>query len=67
MREDPNEWHNLADNKKYADVIAAHKKHLPKNNRAPAPGSKSRILTFRNGKVIWQGKEVEPDEAIPGL
>ena len=41
---------------KYADVIAAHKKHLPKNNRAPAPGSKSRILTFGMEKLCGKAK-----------
>jgi hypothetical protein len=27
---DPNEWHNSINNKKYKDVIALHRKQLPK-------------------------------------
>ena len=67
MRKDPNEWHNLAGDKKYADIIAAHKKYLPKNNRPPAPNSRARILTYEKGKVVWQGEEVKPKDPIPGL
>jgi len=67
MRKDPNEWNNLAHDSKYAEVIAQHKKYLPKENRMPAPGSRSRILTYKDGKVIWQGEEVKPNDPIPGL
>ena len=67
MRKDPNEWHNLAGDKKYFDIIAAHKKYLPKNNRPPAPNSRARILTYNKGKVIWQGEEIGPKAPIPGL
>jgi len=67
MRNDPNEWHNLAKAPKFAKVINRHKKFLPKINRKPAPGSKHRILTYQNGKVIWQGEQVKPTDPIPGL
>ena len=67
MRKDPNEWNNLAHDSKYAEVIAQHKKYLPKENRMPAPGSSARILTYKDGKVIWQGEEVKPNDPIPGL
>tara|TARA_B100000029_G_scaffold10047_2_gene10952 strand:+ start:519 stop:641 length:123 start_codon:yes stop_codon:yes gene_type:complete len=33
----------------------------------PAPGSRARILTYKDGKVIWQGEEVKPKDPIPGL
>ena len=68
MRKDPNEWENLARNPKFAEVIKEHQAFLPKINRKPAPGSSHRILTYEeNGKVIWQGSPVAPDEPIPGL
>ena len=67
MRKDPNEWHNLAGDSQFADVISAHQKHLPKNNRKPAPGSRARILTYADGKITWQGEEVKPKDPIPGL
>ena len=31
----------------------------------PAPGSKHRILTFKNGQPNWEGKDIEKDVAIP--
>jgi arylsulfatase A-like enzyme len=67
MRKDPNEWTNLAGDPKYADVIAEHRKWLPKTSAKPAPGSRSRILTYDNGKVVWEGVEVGPDDPIPEL
>lgn len=36
---DPNEWRNLAAEPGYADVIAAHRAHLPARDAALAPGS----------------------------
>jgi hypothetical protein len=36
---DPNEWHNLAAQARYRDVIAEHARHLPKRNVPPVPGS----------------------------
>jgi len=68
MRKDPNEWNNLAKDSKYAGVIKEHKAFLPKVNRKPASGSAHRILTRNeNGKVIWQGDEIRPDDPIPGI
>jgi arylsulfatase A-like enzyme len=67
MRKDPNEWSNLATNPEYSDIIKQHQAFLPTVNRKPAPGSAARILTYIDGKVVWQGKEVAPDEPIPGL
>ena len=68
MRKDPHEWNNLAKDPKYAEVIKEHQSFLPKENRKPAPGSSSRILTRDGkGKVIWQGTEIQPDDPIPGF
>ena len=66
-RKDPNEWTNVAANPEYADVIAQHQTFIPKVNLKPATGSKSRILTYVDGKVVWQGEEVKPNDPIPGL
>ena len=67
MVKDPNEWNNLANNPKYAKVIARHKKFLPKNNRKPAPNSKHRILLYKNGKANWQGTDIDSTTPIPGI
>ena len=67
MKEDPNEWNNLAANPKYQNIIQSHKKWIPKNNMKPAPGSKHRILTYEKGKVIWEGKAIKENEPIPEI
>ena len=59
LENDPNEWTNLADDPDYADEIAAHRKHLPKN---PARWRRSRgmgsMCISRSG---WRsgGREAE--------
>jgi choline-sulfatase len=65
MRKDPNEWTNLIGDEKYVGVIAEHRKWLPKTSAKPAPGSRSRILLYENGKANWQGEEIGADDPIP--
>ena len=67
MEKDPNEWVNLIGKPGYAKVIAEHKKWIPKVSRKPAPGSRSRILTYdaKTKEVIWEGNEVLPTDPIP--
>jgi len=67
MKNDPNEWKNLAGDKKYADIIAEHQKFTPKENRKPAPGSRSRILTFIDGQANWEEKDISPTEPVPEI
>lgn len=67
MKKDPNEWNNLANDKQYEAVKKEHAKWIPKNNAMPAPGSRHRILTYKNGKATWQGKAIHPKQAIPGI
>ena len=67
MKKDPNEWHNLAGKEEYGKVIANLKQFVPKVNKKPAPGSRSRILTYDGKKIIWQNKEVKPTDPIPGI
>ena len=33
----------------------------------PVPGSKHRILTYENGKVIWEGKAIKENEPVPEI
>ena len=67
MRKDPNEWKNLAGQAGMAEVINRHRQWLPKINLKPAPGSRSRILLYKDGKVNWEGKDVAADAPIPEL
>jgi len=67
MRRDPNEWKNLAGDKQYTAVLEEHRKWLPKVNAMPAPGSRSRILVYRDGKANWQKGDIGKDDPIPEL
>lgn len=62
MRSDPNEWTNLATDKKYAGVTRKHARWLPKVNTPPAPGSAHRILVHENGQWLWEGKPIVAGE-----
>ncbi len=67
MRADPAEWTNLAGDKQFAGVIREHRRWLPKVNAPPAPGSKIRILIYRDGKANWEGEDIPPGAPIPEL
>lgn len=67
MGKDPHEWHNLAGDAKYAEVIREHRRWIPKHSSKPAPGSKHRILIYENGKVNWEGEDILADDPIPEL
>ena len=68
MQTDPNEWTNVAGDPQFTQVIADHRKWIPKNNRQPAPGSRSRILTRdEHGTVKWEGKEIGGNDPIPEI
>lgn len=67
LESDPNEWNNLAGSPGVADLMQQHKSFLPKINRGPAPNSRSRILTHKNGKTIWEGQEIKAGDPIPEI
>ncbi|MBL9090481.1 MAG: sulfatase [Planctomycetaceae bacterium] len=66
-RADPNEWTNLAGDKKYADVVGEHRRWLPKIDLPPAPDSKSRVLTYdpKTDEAVWEGTVVRRNDPIP--
>lgn len=67
MRNDPNEWHNLAGDSRYAKVIDEHRRWLPEKSRKPAEGSRHRILIYENGVANWEGTDIGDNEAIPEI
>lgn len=67
LQTDPNEWNNLAKAPELAELIKQHRSFLPNVNRGPAPRSKHRILTFRDGVIVWEGKEIKPTDAVPEI
>jgi len=67
MKNDPHEWNNVVSKPENKEIIAKLRKYIPKVNKKPAPGSRSRILTYDGKTVIWQGKEIKKSDPIPGL
>jgi hypothetical protein len=57
----------LMSQKKHAKVAAEHRKWLPKVNRMPAPGSRNRVLIYKDGKANWEGRDIGADEPIPEI
>jgi len=64
---DPNEWTNLAKDPKHAAKKTELAKWLPKIDKAPVPGSKSRILTYdpTTGEAIWEDKVIDKTAKLP--
>ncbi len=67
MLNDPNEFKNLASDPKYAAEIARLKIWIPKTQAPHAPKSADRILEYRDGLPIWEGKPIHPKDPIPGI
>jgi arylsulfatase A-like enzyme len=61
-RNDPNEWTNLAKDKRFAKVIQGHARWLPKTNLPPVAGSAARLLVNENGVWMWEGKPIRKEE-----
>ncbi len=67
LENDPNEFNNLASNPKHAAETERLSKWIPKNQAPHAPKSKDRILEYRDGVPIWEGKPILPDAPVPGI
>jgi len=67
MKNDPNEWNNLAGDLMHLETLEQHRQWLPQVNAKPAPGSRSRILTYQKGQANWQGKDIQPNDPIPEI
>jgi choline-sulfatase len=61
MRKDPQEHHNLIGDAQYDDIVAQHRRWLPKTSAPPAPGSKHRVLVKEGDTFIWEGEPIDPD------
>lgn len=61
---DPNEWTNLAASPAHQTVKADLQKWYPRNDAAPAPGSKSRLLTKQGDQWYWEGELIIESQLI---
>jgi arylsulfatase A-like enzyme len=64
---DPDEFKNLAADPKFAAEIARLKKWIPQNQKPHIAGSQARILEYRDGIPIWEGKPIHPNDPIPEM
>ena len=67
MRKDPQEWHNLVDDSQFTEILRDHRQWLPKKNAPPAPGSRARILRYKDGVANWQEEDIDPQAPIPEI
>lgn len=58
LQVDPNEWHNLVQDKKYQSEVERLKAWLPQPDVKLAPGSRHRTLEWDGTKAIWEGKVI---------
>jgi len=65
MVNDPNEFTNLAADPRFTTEKLALKKHIPRLNKQPVPGSANRILIYKDGKANWEGEDIGPNDPIP--
>jgi hypothetical protein len=63
MQADPQEWNNLATQRR--EVCAEIARWLPKHDAGPALGSAARILTVYDKTPVWEGQPIRPDDPIP--
>lgn len=59
---DPHELTNLASRPDYAAAIARHRTWLPASFAQPVPGSKFRLIDYRNGVPFWEGVAIRPGD-----
>ena len=67
MAADPGEWTNLAGQPRWADILAEHRRWLPRVDLPPAPGSASRVLTYEpeTDEGTWEGETIKRSDPIP--
>ena len=67
LQADPHEWRNLSAEPSLAEVLAEHRRWLPKVDVPPAPGSAHRVLTYdpASDEAIWEGSTVRRGDSIP--
>ncbi len=68
-RTDRDEWTNLATDARFAEVLAEHRRWLPRLDAAPARGSAQRVLTYdpATDEARWEQQPVRRTDPVPDL
>ncbi|MEM6630030.1 MAG: sulfatase-like hydrolase/transferase, partial [Bacteroidota bacterium] len=68
MKNDPNEFTNLAYDPEYASQKAELMHWLPQEDASPAEGSKARLIERKpDGRVFWELEEIGVGDSIPEI
>lgn len=62
---DPLERINLAGDPAAAEARLELARWLPQAPAAPLPGSRSRLVEWREGRPFWEGEEIDPAAPVP--
>lgn len=67
LETDQHEWQNRINDPELADVVAEHRRWLPRTEAVHAPGSQHRILTYdpKTDTAVWEGQPVKRTDPIP--
>ena len=64
IKDDPNEWENLANCIEYEPIMESLANYIPKS-ATPAPRSKTRLIEMIDGEPYWQGRKISKDDPVP--
>lgn len=67
LENDPHEFKNLAGGIAHDAEIVRLRKWIPQYQAPHAPGSRDRILEYRDALPIWEGKPFLPEDPIPEI
>lgn len=65
IKEDPNEWMNLAGKNGYKPVMDHLSGFLPKTEAKPALNNKVRLIEIIDGEPYWQGNKIPVNAKVP--
>ena len=67
LKNDPNEFDNLAGGVSHAGEISRLRKWIPAVQAPLAPGSGARILEYPDAIPVWEGEPILPGDPIPEM
>jgi arylsulfatase A-like enzyme len=67
LETDVHEWKNLIGRAEFAEILAEHRRWLPKIDVPPAPNSAQRVLTYDPATdiAVWEGTTIHRSDPVP--